>query len=111
MLILDNAYLYGYYFFMSFCFGCGKEFPEGIKVFRTTECPSCGRDVKVCLNCLYYSPGSNMDCREHISELVKDKEKSNFCEFFKLGGASSEGKVGKKSQNARSAFDNLFGNE
>ena len=34
----------------------GEEFV--MRVYRTTECPSCGKDVKVCLNCRFYSPGS-----------------------------------------------------
>ena len=96
---------------MSYCYACGYEFPDDFKVFRTTDCPSCGRDVKVCLNCIFYSPGSHYDCRENVPEAVKEKDKSNFCEYFKLGGKSDGGKTEKKARNARSAFDNLFGNE
>ena len=96
---------------MSCCFACGHVFPEDFKVFRSTECPSCGRDVKVCKNCVFYSPGSNMDCREHISDPVSDKEKSNFCDFFKLGGGSSDGKTDKRAHDARSSFNSLFGDE
>ena len=111
MLILDIDNLTGYYFSMSYCFACGIEFPENIQVYRTTECPGCGRDVKVCLNCKFYSPGSNYDCREHISEPVRDKEKANFCDNFKLGDRKSEGGKDKKATEARSAFNDLFGNE
>ena len=52
-----------------------------------------------------------MDCREDITESVKDKERSNFCDYFKLGNISSSGKAAEKAQKARSDFNNLFGNE
>ena len=105
---LDRADVYGYYFTMSNCHACGFQFDDGMKVFRSSECPSCGRDIKVCLNCKFYSPGSNMDCREDISEAVIDKDKANFCDYFKLGDGTSGGTVQKKADKARSEFDSLF---
>ena len=96
---------------MLVCYFCGNEFPEDIKVYKSSECPSCGKDVKVCKNCEFYSPGSKWDCRETVSEAVIDKERANFCDFFVAGNKISGGKMKDKADNARSAFDNLFGNE
>ena len=96
---------------MSYCYACGHQFAEDLKVYRSTECPSCGKDVKVCKNCEFYSPGSNMDCREHISEPVKDKERSNFCDYFKLGQGTASGKIAEKAEKARSDFNSLFNDE
>ncbi|MDC7227152.1 MAG: hypothetical protein PQJ61_10365 [Spirochaetales bacterium] len=96
---------------MSYCYSCGKEFPGDIKVFRSTECPFCGRDVRVCLNCEFYSPGSNYDCREHVSEAVIEKDKANFCDYFRLGANKSSGSVKRRAEEARSNFNNLFGDE
>ena len=96
---------------MSVCYYCGAGFPDNFEVYKTTECPSCGRDAKVCKNCSFYSPGSKWDCRETVPEDVRDKERANFCDYFRLGGAGSGGKMKKKAEDARSAFDSLFGNE
>jgi hypothetical protein len=96
---------------MSACFFCGKAFPENFKVYKTSECPSCGKDVKVCLNCRFYSPGSKWDCKETIPEAVRDKEKANFCEYFRLGGTASDGSLQEKSKKARSEFNSLFSDE
>ncbi len=100
---------------MSNCYSCGKEFPAGLGVYRTTECSFCGKDVKVCLNCEFYSQGSHLDCRENISEPVIDKDKANFCDFFKLADNSLNGKsnckASEKAAKARSAFENLFADE
>lgn len=96
---------------MSSCHACGGEFSDDFKVYRTTECPFCGRDVKVCLNCTFYSPGSQYDCSETIPEAVKDKDRSNFCEYFRLSNKQNTGAAEQKAEKARKAFDNLFSNE
>jgi len=91
------------------CFFCGVPAGAG-KIYRNTLCASCGRDLRICRNCKFYSPGSQWDCRETISEAVRDKERANFCDWFSAADDSS-GASGKqaKAPNARDAFDKLFG--
>jgi hypothetical protein len=50
---------------------------------RGDACASCGRDTRVCRGCLHYDPDLHNFCRENQAELVVDKEKSNFCDYFK----------------------------
>jgi predicted RNA-binding Zn-ribbon protein involved in translation (DUF1610 family) len=96
---------------MAICFSCGTELPFD-NIFRTTECPGCGKGVKVCKNCEFYSPGAHLDCRETISEAVRDKEMVNFCEYFKINrldkNTSSKDTKNKTGDKARSVFDDLF---
>jgi hypothetical protein len=42
------------------------------------------------LNCEFYYPNAYRQCKESILELVQDKERANFCDFFRpsIGGAS-----------------------
>jgi len=107
---------------MSNCYACGASLDELGRVYRSTLCPSCGKEVHACLNCRFYEPGAHWDCRETISEPVRDKDRANFCDFFMLasGGARNPGssKPGGKptgapdrSESARTNFDNLFGND
>ena len=97
---------------MAGCFHCGFQFPEKFEVFRSTTCPSCGSDAKVCLNCRFYSPSSHWECRETIPERVKEKDRANFCEFFVLNPEAGAGGAGRsKAEEARSQFDSLFGND
>jgi hypothetical protein len=49
---------------------------------RGELCLGCRRDAKVCLNCKFYDRHANGECAESQAELVKDKEKSNFCDWF-----------------------------
>ena len=91
------------------CFFCGVQSKDE-KIYRNTLCASCGRDLRICRNCKFYSPGSQWDCRETITEAVRDKERANFCDWFSPADNSS-GVSGTqaKAQNARGAFDKLFG--
>ncbi len=92
---------------MGKCYYCGTEFEA--PVYRSSVCSSCGKDLKICLNCRFYSPGSHYDCRETISEPVRDKERANFCDYFQPG--SKEGGNSSKSggNTGTDAFNKLFG--
>lgn len=98
---------------MASCFRCGAELPE--KVFRTTLCPSCGADARVCLNCTFYDESAHWQCRETIPEAVREKDRANFCDYFRpAAGRPSTGATGdheEKQSQARDAFSKLFGDE
>lgn len=95
---------------MGKCYYCGAVIEE--KVYRNTVCPQCGKDLKSCINCEFYSPGSHWDCRETIPEAVRDKERANFCDFFRLSDGTREGgskSVEREKDDHKKAFDGLFG--
>lgn len=90
------------------CWNC-KSLYEG-EIFRTTECPSCKKDLHSCRNCRFYKPGSHFDCAETVEDPVTDKEKSNFCDFFKAKDSlEGESSGTSKSDEARRAAEALFG--
>lgn len=88
------------------CWKCGSQFNIE-NVTRSTECPSCKVDLHCCKACKFYSPGNHYDCKETIDELIVDKERSNFCDFFKYNQDISSSN--NKSQAAKDAFNALFG--
>ncbi|MFY9223633.1 MAG: hypothetical protein WAQ98_13255 [Blastocatellia bacterium] len=92
------------------CFHCKKEISITSKVSRLDSCPQCHRDLHVCLNCSFYDPFAHKQCREPASEQVRDKEKSNFCEYFTPNQKGTPDALASKSKSddARNAFDNLF---
>jgi len=92
---------------MGNCYNCGTEFE--IKVYRNTECSSCSKDAKVCLNCRFYSIGSHWDCSESIREAVREKDRANFCDFFELASNYKESSGSCKEEDAKKAFNSLFG--
>ena len=92
------------------CKKCGKPMPEGT-IYRDSTCPSCGADLHSCINCKFYAPGSHYDCHETIEEPVRDKDRSNFCDFFKpavTGTGTGPACGDDKAQKARDAFNALF---
>ena len=91
------------------CWKCGNNV-EIETISRVTECPVCHADLHSCKNCEYYSPGSHYDCGETVDELVKDKEKANFCDYFKFANKSSaKNNSDDAAAKAKKAFDSLFG--
>lgn len=93
------------------CWYCKTDEEIQDNVSRSAECPVCHRDLHSCKNCVFYSPGSHNDCRETNSEFISDKEKSNFCDYFKLNkNFSNQQKQDQKAQDARKLFDSLFSN-
>ncbi len=68
-----------------FCFQCKKtnEFTITNPVGRRDECSFCKADLHVCKNCQMYDLKSYNECKEPTADVVKEKERANFCDFFK----------------------------
>lgn len=66
------------------CHACKKavELDPRIPLGRSSDCPHCHADLRVCLNCRHYDPNVRYECREHVQERVADKARGNFCEWF-----------------------------
>jgi hypothetical protein len=73
------------------CFSCGKEISHGAGVSRRDECPHCRSDVHVCKNCQFYDSSVYNECRETQADVVREKDRSNFCDFFQAGSQSGQG--------------------
>jgi hypothetical protein len=97
------------------CHFCGTAIDDPRAVFRDSACAACHRDLKVCRNCRFYSPGAHWDCAETIDEQVRDKERGNFCTFFSFRDAAAKaeapGRKADASTQARRKLDALFGND
>ena len=87
------------------CYFCGNSYNE--KIYKTTLCPSCGKELKICMNCLHYDSSAYHECRESQAEYVQDKQRANFCDYFMPGGKRTMGSSGKE-QEARNRFEDLF---
>jgi len=64
------------------CAFCHKTV-AGSKVYIRDQCPACGNDLHICINCEFYDANAYRQCRESISEPVPDKERANYCDFFR----------------------------
>ena len=110
------------------CWKCRKEISIE-KPVRGDECPFCHADLHVCKACEFYESGAHNDCRESSADMVSDKERANFCDYFRVrkdcldknennSGAAAAALFGlepgkssgkSKADEARNAFNALFG--
>ena len=71
------------------CYKCRGELEWEAFIPRTRECPNCYASVHSCSMCHFYDKSCYNECREPSAERVTDKEKANFCDYFKLASCGS----------------------
>lgn len=94
---------------MPSCHYCGGQL-EGRKPSREDVCPSCGRDVRACLNCTFYDEGAHNKCREPQTEWVGDRSRANFCDYFRFSNRPGK-RAGSREASAKKRLDDLFRKE
>jgi predicted RNA-binding Zn-ribbon protein involved in translation (DUF1610 family) len=88
------------------CWNCGTALGPN-DYGRQDSCPKCGRDVKACKGCEFYDPSSHNECRENQADRVLEKDKANFCDYFRpKAGIGSPGASSKSA--ALDAAEALF---
>lgn len=70
---------------MAGCFKCGRDLRADTDFGRQDSCPGCRASTHCCLNCAHYDPSRYNECTEPVADRVVDKEKANFCDYFKPG--------------------------
>jgi hypothetical protein len=88
-----------------YCYSCGTAIPVIGIVGRRDECPKCHADLHVCRNCLHYDPKSYNECRETSADVVREKDRANFCDFFSPG---RPGESGNRDKDLKAAAEALF---
>lgn len=88
------------------CFKCNESLQYKDKVGFRDTCPKCDEDVHVCLNCQFYDKNSYNECREPSADVTREKERSNFCDFFQSGGPG--GRAGTSKEDLMKKAEALF---
>jgi hypothetical protein len=89
------------------CFHCAQEITVKERVGFRDACPRCDRPLHACLNCGFYDPAYNNQCRETQAERVVDKHRANFCEYFRPRTAPGAKPV-SPGADPRATLDTLF---
>lgn len=92
------------------CQFCGAAVTLGEPIPRESSCEKCLRDLRCCRQCRHYDPALNNSCRETEAELVEDKKRRNFCEFFSINPAPfrPETQDRDREAQARAKLEGLF---
>lgn len=87
------------------CYKCSHKNVIFGTVGRKDECLKCHEDLHSCKHCHFYDKNSYNECQEPSADVVKEKERSNFCDYFKprAGGNAVDEKAKLKA-----AADALF---
>ncbi len=91
---------------MKSCYKCGREWNEMRQPGSKETCEGCGSDLRVCRNCRFYDEHKPDQCAELGSDPVRDKERSNFCDYFQFSDVSSRRQ--KSSSSDMERFEKLF---
>ena len=94
----------------SVCFKCGTTLELGSQVGFKECCPKCDYDIHCCRNCTFYDLNSYNNCKESQADRVVDKEKANFCDYFRIrvGANLTSPSLSDSKPKAQSLLDDLF---
>jgi hypothetical protein len=92
---------------MKSCHACKKSLDLGHEISRRDECPHCHADLHCCLNCRFFDRTAPKQCREPQAELVRVKDKANFCGFF-VFAATDGSPAADGPEKARKVLEDLF---
>jgi len=87
------------------CFSCQKPNSLNAQIGYREECFHCKADLHSCKNCHFYDVKCYNECKEPSADVVKDKEKFNFCDFYK---PTSRGAVLDEKAKLKAAAEALF---
>lgn len=94
------------------CWKCGYELKNLLLPFsRYEECTQCKADLHSCLACKHYDESVSDACREDRAEFVLDKDRANFCDFFKVNTKAFRNQDRSAADQARAKLAELFGDE
>ncbi len=93
---------------MTICHACRKEIAIEKKISRRDVCPLCRADLHCCLNCEFHDVSAPKQCLEPVAEMVRDKSRGNFCDYFVLAVLGPTRSTDTEIDKARKALSDLF---
>ena len=94
------------------CWKCGVSLDAlPLPLGRLSECPSCNAYLHVCRMCEFYDRSVSRSCREPVAEEVAEKERANFCGYFRAKPNAFNPGNEAATQAARAELEALFGKQ
>jgi hypothetical protein len=92
------------------CYRCGTSLESlPLPLGRLDECPECHAELHACRMCRNYDPAVPRACTEDDAIDVRDKERANFCDYFKPSPDAGNSEEWQAEQAAREKLKALFG--
>lgn len=91
------------------CYRCGESLAAlSLPFSRQDECPACHNYLHVCRMCRFFDASVPRQCREDGAEDVKEKDRPNFCDWYKPSESAFDADRKSGEDQAKSALDALF---
>ena len=91
------------------CYRCGASVEAlSLPFSRQDECPECQNYLHVCKMCVHYDRAVPRQCREDGAEDVTDKDRLNFCDWYKPSEKAFDADRKADEDQARASLDALF---
>ncbi len=92
------------------CWRCGEQLAEDVLPIRRAElCSACNADLHACKMCGFYNTSVANACEEPIASAVGNKERSNYCDYFKPSPRAYKGAADDAAARVRAELEALFG--
>ena len=92
------------------CYRCGESLASlSLPFSRQDMCPSCHNHLHVCRMCVFFDPNVPRKCREDDAEDVTEKERLNFCDYYKPSDSAFDSGRKREADTAQAQLDALFG--
>ena len=110
MIVWDNSLLLITMNHGLVCWKCGESIEDlPLPLSRLAQCKACHAELHVCMLCEFYDPHIADQCREPVADFVKEKERANFCDYFKPRPNAYTPKTDFQAQAAKAELDEIFG--
>jgi len=94
------------------CYRCGASLQTlSLPLSRRDHCPECSAELHVCKMCVAFDPHVPSQCREDGAEDVTDKDRVNFCDWFKPSETAFDPTRKSAADAAQQALNALFGDD
>ncbi len=94
------------------CYRCGASLAELTPpIARQDECPACSVSLHVCRMCVFFDPAVPKQCTEDDAEEVFEKQRANFCEWYKPSASVFDPTEAAAETRAHGELASLFGAE
>ena len=91
------------------CYRCGASLAAlSLPLSRQDECPECRNYLHVCKMCVFFDATVPRQCREDGAEDVVEKDRLNFCDWFKPSESAFDPDRKRQQDRAHTALDDLF---
>lgn len=94
------------------CWRCGTAVKsDQLPITRLEQCLHCHADLHVCRLCRSWDPRYTSKCSHDHAEPPLDRERANFCQYFRPAADAFRNAAAPAGDAARTDLEALFGND